>query len=172
MRRRNTHTHTHTAPIRRTRPVPYARIHNVHATTLHSGFVQVPRDLTASLPGDLVNARTHTHRGEVLVQFAGWRSTRERRTDSSLHLFLSLPLFLSLSLSLFLFFSLGTPRAIAQWLILFRPYFYLATSEWSPLDSKKSTMTTDVPNRWQHLEGTRGYLRRRVRERIAFLGSG
>lgn len=32
-------------------------------------------------------------------------------------------------------------------------------------------MTTDVPNRWQHLEGTRGYLRRHVRKRIASLES-
>lgn len=121
---------------------------------LHSRFVRVPRDLTAPLPGDPVNARTHNMR--VLVQFVS-RRVAEYAWKTNGRLFLSL--------------CVETPRAIAQWLIPFRPYFYLATSEWSPLDSKKSTMTTDVPNRWQHLEGTRGYLRRHVRERIAFLGS-
>lgn len=133
----------------------YVRMH-VHAHYSHCipMFVRVPRDLTAPLPGDPVNARTHNMR--VLVQFVS-RRVAEYAWKTNGRLFLSL--------------CVETPRAIAQWLIPFRPYFYLATSEWSPLDSKKSTMTTDVPNRWQHLEGTRGYLRRHVRERIAFLGS-
>lgn len=142
--------------------IPTPRIHtyvyicirmcvDAHHSHCIPGFVRVPRDLTAPLPGDPVNARTHNMR--VLVQFVSCR-VAEYAWKTNGRLFLSL--------------CVETPRAIAQWLIPFRPYFYLATSEWSPLDSKKSTMTTDVPNRWQHLEGTRGYLRRHVRERIAF----